>query len=63
MRFAPIVSILVACLALNAETIQGKVVRLVLSDALDCGRFHQGCWSLALAATDVLIDRDTYKES
>ena len=28
MRFAPIVSILVACLALNAQTIQGKVVRV-----------------------------------
>jgi len=31
MRLAPIVSILVACLALNAETIQGEVVRVVES--------------------------------
>lgn len=28
MRFAPIVSILMTCLTLNAQTIQGKVVRV-----------------------------------
>ena len=34
MRFAPIVSILVACLTLNAETIQGKVVRVSDGDTV-----------------------------
>ncbi len=34
MRFAPIVSILVACLALNAQTIQGKVVRVSDGDTI-----------------------------
>lgn len=34
MRFAPIVTLLVACLALNAETIQGKVVRVSDGDTI-----------------------------
>ena len=34
MRLAPIASILVACLALNAETIQGRVVRVVDGDVI-----------------------------
>ena len=34
MRFAPIVSMLVACLALNAQTIQGRVVRVSDGDTI-----------------------------
>ena len=34
MRFAPIVSIILSCLALNAQTIQGKVVRVVDGDTI-----------------------------
>ena len=40
MRLAPIVSILVACLALNAETIQGKVVRVEWSKKAK----YDPCW-------------------
>ena len=34
MRFAPIVSILMTCLTLNAQTIQGKVVRVSDGDTI-----------------------------
>ena len=34
MRLAPIVSILMTCLALNAQTIQGKVVRVSDGDTI-----------------------------
>ena len=34
MRFAPLVSMLVACLTLNAQTIQGKVVRVADGDTI-----------------------------
>ena len=34
MRFAPIVSILTTCLALNAQTIQGKVIRVSDGDTI-----------------------------
>ncbi len=34
MRFAPIVSILMTCLTLNAQTLQGKVVRVSDEDAI-----------------------------
>ena len=34
MRFAPIVSMLVMSLALNAQTIQGKVVRVYDGDTI-----------------------------
>lgn len=34
MRFTPIVSILMTCLTLNAQTIQGKVVRVSDGDTI-----------------------------
>ena len=34
MRFVPIVSIILSCLALNAQMIQGKVVRVVDGDTI-----------------------------
>ena len=34
MRLAPIVSILMTCLTLNAQTIQGKVVRVSDGDTI-----------------------------
>ena len=52
MRFAPIVSILVMSLTLNADTIQGKVVRVSDGDTITILDEGEEDWLVARRGSD-----------